>query len=236
SVNALADERFPGLPALAPAELLDQAAEFGTVLGELWDSWEDDATIREVSTGRYVDNSKIHHIDHNGPYFTVKGPLITPRPPQGQPPVAVRLDGSDKSIILAAAVAVADIVFVPVTGPAAAPVGSADAADGIAAIAATVAQLAAAASSMGRSRSSLTILAGVTVTDEDAAAVITRLRGIAGLDGVELRAEPTKLRAVVAAVAVVVQDVAAEGGPAGSASLRDRLGLDRPLSRYATTN
>ena len=50
----------------------------------LWDSWEDDAVIKDVATGRYLDPDKVHHVDFTGARFTVKGPLITPRPPQGQ--------------------------------------------------------------------------------------------------------------------------------------------------------
>ena len=50
----------------------------------LWDSWEDDAVIKDIPSGRYLDADKVHHIDFTGARFTVKGPLITPRPPQGQ--------------------------------------------------------------------------------------------------------------------------------------------------------
>ncbi|MER5197412.1 LLM class flavin-dependent oxidoreductase [Streptomyces sp. NPDC002755] len=50
----------------------------------LWDSWEDDAVIKDVATGRFLDPDRVHHIDFEGATFTVKGPLITPRPPQGQ--------------------------------------------------------------------------------------------------------------------------------------------------------
>jgi alkanesulfonate monooxygenase SsuD/methylene tetrahydromethanopterin reductase-like flavin-dependent oxidoreductase (luciferase family) len=49
----------------------------------LWDSWEDDAVIKDVATGRFLDWRKVHHVDFEGARFTVKGPLITPRPPQG---------------------------------------------------------------------------------------------------------------------------------------------------------
>lgn len=58
------------------------------VARRLWDSWEDDAVIRDVATGRFVDRDKLHYIDFVGRYFSVKGPSITPRPPQGQPVVA----------------------------------------------------------------------------------------------------------------------------------------------------
>ncbi|MFI9387011.1 LLM class flavin-dependent oxidoreductase [Kutzneria sp. NPDC052558] len=50
----------------------------------LWDSWEDDAVVKDVATGRYLDPDKVHHVDFDGASFSVKGPLITPRPPQGQ--------------------------------------------------------------------------------------------------------------------------------------------------------
>ncbi|MCS5735187.1 LLM class flavin-dependent oxidoreductase [Herbiconiux daphne] len=85
--SATADRFFPAATDLDAAGRAAQAVEFAVVLGDLWDSWEDGAEIREIATGRYVDNAKIHHIDHDGRYFRVKGPLITPRPPQGRPPV-----------------------------------------------------------------------------------------------------------------------------------------------------
>ena len=67
----------------------EEAVEYVDVVRRLWDSWEDDAIIRDVATGRYVDTDKLHYIDFAGKYFSVKGPSITPRPPQGQPVVAV---------------------------------------------------------------------------------------------------------------------------------------------------
>jgi alkanesulfonate monooxygenase SsuD/methylene tetrahydromethanopterin reductase-like flavin-dependent oxidoreductase (luciferase family) len=69
------------------SELFDEAADYVEVLRRLWDSWEDDAEIRDVATGRFVDREKLHYIDFEGRWFKVKGPSITPRPPQGQPPV-----------------------------------------------------------------------------------------------------------------------------------------------------
>ncbi len=69
-------------------ELFDEATDFVDVVRRLWDSWEDDAVIRDVATGQYVDRDKLHYIDFTGRYFSVKGPSITPRSPQGQPVVA----------------------------------------------------------------------------------------------------------------------------------------------------
>lgn len=68
--------------------LFEEAADYVEVIRRLWDSWEDDAEIRDVATGRFVDRNKLHYIDFEGPRFSVKGPSITPRPPQGQPIVA----------------------------------------------------------------------------------------------------------------------------------------------------
>jgi len=69
-------------------ELLEEGADWVEVVRRLWDSWEDDAEIRDVATGRFVDREKLHYIDFEGRWFSVKGPSITPRPPQGQPVVA----------------------------------------------------------------------------------------------------------------------------------------------------
>ncbi|MFR9787700.1 LLM class flavin-dependent oxidoreductase [Streptomyces sp. MB22_4] len=68
-------------------DLFDEAADYVEVVRRLWDSWEDDAEIRDRATGRFVDRDKLHYIDFEGRFFSVKGPSITPRPPQGQPPV-----------------------------------------------------------------------------------------------------------------------------------------------------
>ncbi|GHF42528.1 LLM class flavin-dependent oxidoreductase [Streptomyces griseosporeus] len=67
------------------AGLFDEAADYVEVVRRLWDSWEDDAEIRDVATGRFIDRDKLHYIDFEGRHFSVKGPSITPRPPQGQP-------------------------------------------------------------------------------------------------------------------------------------------------------
>ncbi|MFF3886384.1 LLM class flavin-dependent oxidoreductase [Streptomyces sp. NPDC001914] len=69
-------------------ELFDEAADYVEAVRRLWDSWEDDAEIRDVATGRFIDRDKLHYIDFEGGHFSVKGPSITPRPPQGQPIVS----------------------------------------------------------------------------------------------------------------------------------------------------
>jgi alkanesulfonate monooxygenase SsuD/methylene tetrahydromethanopterin reductase-like flavin-dependent oxidoreductase (luciferase family) len=75
-------------------EVIDEAADYIEVLRRLWDSWEDDAEIRDAATGRFIDRDKLHYIDVAGRWFSVRGPSITPRPPQGQPVVAALGHGS----------------------------------------------------------------------------------------------------------------------------------------------
>ncbi|MGW5454885.1 LLM class flavin-dependent oxidoreductase [Nocardia sp. NPDC003979] len=74
------------------ASLWHEADEAVEVVTRLWDSWEDDAEIRDVPTGRFIDRDRLHYIDFAGDNFSVKGPAITPRSPQGQPIVTVRAD------------------------------------------------------------------------------------------------------------------------------------------------
>jgi alkanesulfonate monooxygenase SsuD/methylene tetrahydromethanopterin reductase-like flavin-dependent oxidoreductase (luciferase family) len=82
-----------GRKAVEPAERLwAEAGDAIDVVRRLWDSWEDGAEIREAATGRFIDREKLHYVDFAGEFFSVRGPSITPRPPQGQPLVSVRVD------------------------------------------------------------------------------------------------------------------------------------------------
>jgi alkanesulfonate monooxygenase SsuD/methylene tetrahydromethanopterin reductase-like flavin-dependent oxidoreductase (luciferase family) len=94
---------------LDEAALLEEAADYVEVIRRLWDSWEDDAEIRDVATGRFVDRAKLHYIDFEGARFSVKGPSITPRPPQGQPIVAALGHGGPAHRLIATS---ADVGFV----------------------------------------------------------------------------------------------------------------------------
>jgi len=62
-----------------------RAEEFVEVVTALWDSWEDDALVLDPATGVFADPDKVHTVDHAGERFRVRGPLNTPRPPQGRP-------------------------------------------------------------------------------------------------------------------------------------------------------
>lgn len=62
-----------------------RAREFYDVVTGLWDSWADDAFIRDVDTGVYFDPDRLHVLGHKGKYLSVRGPLNVARPPQGWP-------------------------------------------------------------------------------------------------------------------------------------------------------
>ena len=109
-------------PALTPEDVLDseliakrlwalfgEAGEVVEAVRRLWDSWEDDAEIRDAATGRFIDRDKLHHIDFEGKHFSVRGPSITPRPPQGQPLVTSL---AHASVPYEFAAAGADLVYV----------------------------------------------------------------------------------------------------------------------------
>ena len=86
----------------------DRADEFVAVVRALWDSWEDDAFIRDKESGAFVDGSKVHRLDHDGASFQVRGPLNVARPPQGHP-VILHAGTSDRSRDLGARDA--DVLF-----------------------------------------------------------------------------------------------------------------------------
>jgi alkanesulfonate monooxygenase SsuD/methylene tetrahydromethanopterin reductase-like flavin-dependent oxidoreductase (luciferase family) len=69
--------------------LFDESADVIEVVRRLWDSWEDDAVIRDLDTGPYIDRARIHNAEFEGRWFSVFGASIVPRPPQGQLPVTL---------------------------------------------------------------------------------------------------------------------------------------------------
>ncbi|MBB3257229.1 FMN-dependent oxidoreductase (nitrilotriacetate monooxygenase family) [Paraburkholderia bannensis] len=85
-----------------------RALEFHAVVTGLWDSWADDAFVRDVDSGLYFDPAKLHVLDHRGDYFSVRGPLNIARPVQGWP-VVVQAGSSEAGMQVAAQTA--DAVF-----------------------------------------------------------------------------------------------------------------------------
>ena len=78
-----------------------RAREFYDVVTGLWDSFADDAFVRDVEQGLYFDPKKMHVLDHKGKYFKVRGPLNIARPVQGWP-VIVQAGASEDGKQLAA--------------------------------------------------------------------------------------------------------------------------------------
>jgi FMN-dependent oxidoreductase (nitrilotriacetate monooxygenase family) len=85
-----------------------RAREFFDVVTGLWDSWADDAFVRDVDSGIYFDPARLHVLNHKGPYLSVRGPLNIARPIQGWP-VVVQAGASEAGRQLAAETA--EVVF-----------------------------------------------------------------------------------------------------------------------------
>jgi FMN-dependent oxidoreductase (nitrilotriacetate monooxygenase family) len=89
-------------------ERYDRGREFYDVVTKLWDSWADDAFIRDVEHNVYFDPARMHVPDHHGEHFRVRGPLNIARPVQGWP-VIVQAGASDAGRQVAAEIA--EMVF-----------------------------------------------------------------------------------------------------------------------------
>ena len=85
-----------------------RAREYFDVVTGLWDSWADDAFVRDVETGVFFDPEKLHVLDHRGEFFRVRGPLNIARPVQGWP-LIVQAGASEAGRQLAAETA--EMVF-----------------------------------------------------------------------------------------------------------------------------
>ena len=85
-----------------------RAKEFYDVVTGLWDSWEDDAFVRNQKTGIFFDTEKMHTLNHQGKYLKSRGPLNIARPIQGWP-VIVQAGASNAGRQLAAETA--EVVF-----------------------------------------------------------------------------------------------------------------------------
>lgn len=86
----------------------ERAREFVDVATALWDSWEDDAFLRDKESGVYFDPDKLHIPNHRGKHFSVRGPLNVARPLQGYP-VIIQAGSSDDGQELAAQTA--EVIF-----------------------------------------------------------------------------------------------------------------------------
>ncbi|MEV4296442.1 LLM class flavin-dependent oxidoreductase [Microbispora rosea] len=230
------------------ASLFAEAADAVEVVRRLWDSWEDDAEIRDVETGRFIDRDKLHYIDFRGEFFSVKGPSITPRSPQGQPLVTSL---AHDRLPYEFAARSSDVVYVT-------PRDREDAT-------AIVESVRAAEATVGRTEPPLRIFADLVVfldahdaagrkarldeldgaehhwdahvftgTPEELAGLLLEWRE-AGLEGFRLRpgALPHDLVAITRGLVPALQNAGAFRTAYDTVDLRGRLGLARPASRYA---
>tara|TARA_R110002073_G_scaffold226630_3_gene387434 strand:- start:294 stop:1607 length:1314 start_codon:yes stop_codon:yes gene_type:complete len=108
SVNPQEAKNFGFEDHMQHDDRYQRAREFYDVVTGLWDSWDDDAFIRDQASGIYFDPAKLHVLDHHGEYLDVRGPLNVARPLQGWP-VIVQAGASDAGRALAAATA--EVVF-----------------------------------------------------------------------------------------------------------------------------
>ena len=93
---------------MAHGDRYARAREIVDVVTGLWDSWADDAFIRDADSGIYFDTDKMHVLDHKGEYLSVRGPLNIARPIQGWP-VIVQAGASEAGRQLAAETA--EVIF-----------------------------------------------------------------------------------------------------------------------------
>ncbi|MBW0102006.1 LLM class flavin-dependent oxidoreductase [Pseudonocardia sp. KRD-291] len=233
-------ELFGRKDAADPEVLWREASEVIDVVVRLWDSWEDDAVIRDEPTGRFVDRDKLHYVDFDGEFFSVKGPSITPRSPQAHPPIVLR--GDEPSAVPVAA-RWADVVRI--------------AAPTVAAAAELRDQVRTAVADAGRDPAAVTVLLDVeTLVGGDLAQLdalapagadtgprglrhVGDAAGLAALlreardaaDGFTLvpLALPSGLDRIVDEVLPALGDA---WTPAPEGTLRERLGLARPANRY----
>jgi N-acetyl-S-(2-succino)cysteine monooxygenase len=85
-----------------------RAREFAHVVRGLWNSWDDDAFVRDKASGQYFDAEKLSILEHAGDFLRVRGPLNVPPSPQGEP-VLVQAGASEDGRALAAATA--EVIF-----------------------------------------------------------------------------------------------------------------------------
>ena len=99
--NPDASKNFGKDEHLEHSERYRRAREFYDVVTGLWDSWAEDAFIRDQESGIFMDPDKMHRLNHEGEFFKVAGPLNIARPVQGWP-VIVQAGASEPGRQLAA--------------------------------------------------------------------------------------------------------------------------------------
>jgi alkanesulfonate monooxygenase SsuD/methylene tetrahydromethanopterin reductase-like flavin-dependent oxidoreductase (luciferase family) len=215
----------------------------------LWDSWEDEAVIRDVATGRYIDVDKLHYIDFDtaadfetpagfaGPAYSVKGPSIIPRPLQGQLPVLAAASLVGEGQLPADAV---DAVLVSAPTPELLAAEVRDVRARVGGSVAVIAELDVVLDSRGQAA------AGRPAEFDGAgraqyagsAAGLTELLGALLQEADGVRLHPASLALELDELSRLVLPELRRRGvlrpPVQDGTFRDLLGLTRPASRYAS--
>lgn len=233
-------------------DLYAEAGEAIDVVRQLWDSWEDDAVIRDIPSGRYIDRDRLHYTNFEGRFFSVRGPSITPRSPQGQSLVVI--EGFDDRA-LAIGIRLADLIIIEAGDVAAALGIRARIDDGL--------RLA------GRDHAEVTVMAAIDVLLETTSAAAQSVRrhldalapslpcaldfvgdavALADLialwidadvvDGFVVRPStlPHTLDRIVDELVPILRSRGMFRTEYEGRTLRDHFHLPRPLNRYATTS
>ncbi|MFD7158147.1 LLM class flavin-dependent oxidoreductase [Kribbella sp. NPDC059898] len=219
---------------VAAAETWRETRYVVDVSRRLWDSWEDDAIIRDAASGRYVDREKLHYVDFVSPTFSVKGPSIVPRPPQGHPVTAVRVHTPEAL----EAARDAELVLLP---------DSDDLADQLRTLRAGGSRrVGVTADAAGRTVAVTpdgatvpVVLVSVRVRPhvDGVEGLVAAVEGwaAAGVDGVHLRPASLELDVPVIADELLprLRELGLVGGVERGGSLRGRLGLKRPRNTFS---
>ncbi|MEV4345794.1 LLM class flavin-dependent oxidoreductase [Actinoplanes sp. NPDC049596] len=239
--SAAAQATIGGTPV---SDLEQEIADVIDVARLLWDSWEDDAVVRDVASGRFLDPDRVHHVNFTGERFSVVGPLITPRPPQGQLVVLAPDTLTDKSDIALVAAPTLDEVAARAEAARAANIPLAFAELDVALGPADRGGSGRAESFFGGGRAGVGGAEGDRIdgggAEADRADRDARLRFAGGED--EFRALLNRLEGIVDGVRIHPVDlaidlprlaVATRRGPVSGPTLRDTLGLPRPANVFA---
>ncbi|MGO4189071.1 LLM class flavin-dependent oxidoreductase [Pseudarthrobacter sp. TAF60_1] len=225
------------------AALAQEAAASIEVSRRLWDSWEDDAVIRDVATGRYVDVDKLHYVDFKtpadfaGPAYSVKGPSIIPRPLQGQLPVLAAASVVGAGQVAADAV---DAVLVTAPTPELLVAEIREVRNRVGAAVAVIAELDVVLDSRGQA--AVDRVAGPETGRPRYAGTAAGLTDLlepllTEADGVRLH--PASLALELDELSrLVLPELRRRGvlqAPVQDGTFRDLLGLTRPASRYSST-
>lgn len=222
-----------------------EAGEVAQAIRGLADSWEDDAIIRDLESGRFVDRDRIHNLDFSGEFFSITGASIVPRSPQGQPLITAL---AHQSIPYLFAAEHADVVFITPADPSGTSAILAELADASAQVRTEpeplrvfvdlivlvedTADAARVAWDRLEARAPLVTDARIVVGTPDDVVAEIRAFAEAGVDGIRLR--PARLPADLTAIAeeVLPRASALLVGDDGAPTLRERLGLPRRASRH----